>query len=69
MPTQYLTFILRVRLESVMPSQEESPEHRLSGSLQQAGSEHIAYFDSPQKLKEVLAQTLPLEPDETTPSE
>ncbi len=67
MPTQYLTFILRVRLESEAP--EETSEHRLAGSLQQAGSDQIAYFDSPQKLKEVLAQTLPLEPDETTPKE
>lgn len=57
MPTQYVTFILRVRLDS----EEENSEIRLAGSFQQAGSDQIAYFDSYQKLQEVLAKHIPLE--------
>lgn len=64
MPTQYLTFILRLRLES----EEENSSPRLAGSFQQAGSDQIAYFDSSQKLKEVLTKYIPLEP-EPTPSD
>ena len=68
MPTQYLTFILRVRLDSHPEArQEDAPEPRLSGSLQQAGAAQVHYFDSFQKLQDALAKTLPWQSEEDSP--
>jgi hypothetical protein len=66
MPTQYLTFILRVRLEPRQEAQEATPKHRLCGSLQQAGSDQVYYFDSIQKLQDALAKTLPIHTSSAT---
>ena len=54
MNTQYLAFILRLRLDD-RDSQEPAGDN-VRGSQQQAGLQEIRYFDSPEKLQEVLHQ-------------
>lgn len=54
MNTQYLTVILRLRLNG-RPSQETRPD-KVNGSLQQVGLQELHYFDSAEKLQEALQQ-------------
>lgn len=54
MNTQYLTFILRLRLDD--RDAQEPVEDKVYGSLQQAGLQEIHYFDSIEKLHDTLQQ-------------
>lgn len=56
MNTQYITFILRLRLNG---EGSQGMIHGLFGSLQQAGLQNIRYFDTPEKLQETLQELLP----------
>ena len=52
MNTQYLTVILRLRLDD-RPAQSTGPAG-VYGSLQRVGLQEIHYFDSAEKLQEAL---------------
>lgn len=54
MNTQYITFILRLRLDD--RDLQGLAGERVSGSLQQAGLQELHYFDSLEKLQEDLQQ-------------
>ena len=54
MNTQYLAFILRLRLDD--PNSQEPAGENVRGSLQQVGLQEIHYFDSLDKLQEALQQ-------------
>jgi len=54
MNTKYFTFILRLRLDA--DASQDRDERMVSGSLQQAGSQESLYFDSPDKLQELIQQ-------------
>ncbi len=54
MNTQYITFILRLRLAD--RDFHGSAGEKVSGSLQQAGLQELHYFDSLEKLHEDLHQ-------------
>lgn len=57
MNTQYVTFILRLRLDGEGP--QGMADHRIHGSVQQVGLQEIQYFDSPEKLQATLQGLLP----------
>jgi len=57
MNTQYVSFILRLRLNE--RQSQDHVDHKVSGSVQQVGLQEIRYFDSAEKLKETLQQLLP----------
>jgi hypothetical protein len=54
MSTQYLTIILRLRLED--QNRSDPSEDRLCGSLQLVGLQKIHYFDTTEKFQETLQQ-------------
>lgn len=54
MNTKYFTFIVRLRLDA--DASQDPAERTISGSLQQAGSQEFRYFDSPDKLQEMIQQ-------------
>jgi hypothetical protein len=54
MNTNYLTFIIRLRLEC--DNRPKSTEASLCGSVQQVGAHEILYFDSPARLQETLGR-------------
>jgi hypothetical protein len=56
MNTHYVTFILRLQLNS---SGTQGMIRGIFGSLQQAGLQKIRYFDSPEKFQEALQELLP----------
>jgi S-adenosylmethionine/arginine decarboxylase-like enzyme len=64
MNTHYVTFILRLRLDS--SGSLGIADSMISGSVQQVGLQKIRYFDSPERLHETLQELLPIA---TIPSE
>jgi hypothetical protein len=52
MNTQYLTLILRLRLEDGLS--QDTGSGKVNGSLQQVGMQEIRYFDTVEKLQEAL---------------
>jgi len=52
MNTKYFTFILRLRLDA--EAYQDPADRTISGSLQQAGSQEFRYFDSSDKLQEMI---------------
>jgi hypothetical protein len=54
MNTKYFTFIVRLRLDA--EAYQDPADRTISGSLQQAGSQEFRYFDSSDKLQEMIQQ-------------
>ena len=56
MSTQYLTFVLRLRLDDSQPRQ--TADRKVFGSVQQVGLQEIHYFDTVEKFEEALQKLL-----------
>lgn len=54
MNTKFFTFILRLRLDA--DASQDSADRTISGSLQQVGLQEFRYFDSSDKLQEMIQQ-------------
>jgi hypothetical protein len=57
MNTQYITFILRLRLDA--GGGQDTANHRVFGSMQKVGLQEICYFDSAEKLQATLQGLFP----------